>query len=61
MEKDVMKALKLTSVELKNVAEKLNKLTAENEKLPSLAYAGTSNIGPRCGCKGSCEGGCTSW
>lgn len=56
-----MKALKLTSVELKNVAEKLNKLTAENEKLPSLAYAGTSNIGPRCGCKGSCEGGCTSW
>ena len=61
MKKDVMKALKLTSVDLKYVAEKLNKLTVANEKLPSLAYAGTTNIDPRCGCKGSCEGGCTSW
>ncbi len=61
MKKDVMEALKLTSVDLKNVAEKLSKLKVANEKLPDLAYAGTTNIGPRCGCKGSCEGGCTSW
>lgn len=61
MVKDTAKVLKLSSADLKNIAEKLHKLTVANEKLPSLAYAGATNMGSRCGCKGSCDGGCTSW
>ena len=61
MKNDVMNALKLTSADLESITEKLHTLTAANAKVPSLAYAGATSKESRCGCKGSCDGGCTSW
>lgn len=57
---DVMKDVKLTSNALDSITERLQKLVASNENVSILAYAGVVGKGP-CGCKGSCEGGCTSW
>ena len=61
MKKDVMQSLKLTSADLKSITQKLLNLTAKDAKVPTLAYAGAVSKGPGCGCKGSCDGGCTSW
>ena len=61
MKKDVMKSLKLTATELENITNRLHGLVNSNSKVPALAYASASSSGPRCGCKGSCDGGCTSW
>lgn len=57
---DVMKAAKLTSSALDSISERLHTLSAANENVSTRAYAGVVGKGP-CGCKGSCEGGCTSW
>ena len=60
VKKDVTKALKLTSDVCESITERLQNLVATNENISTLAYAGVVGQGP-CGCKGSCEGGCTSW
>lgn len=60
MKNEVMNAVKLTSNALEGIATRLQNLTAANENVSTLAYAGVVGSGP-CGCKGSCEGGCTSW
>ncbi len=57
---DTMKAVKLTSNALDSITERLKQLASIDENVPTLAYVGVAGKGP-CGCKGSCEGGCTSW
>lgn len=57
---DFMRVFKLTSDEIENITTRLQNLVVANENIPVLAYAGVVSEGP-CGCKGSCEGGCTSW
>lgn len=61
MKKDAMELLKLNANDLEGVAQRLHVLELENSKIANLAYADSVSNGPRCGCKGSCEGGCTSW
>ena len=57
---DTMKTVKLSSNALSSIKERLQSLTSTNAQVSTLAYAGVVGKGP-CGCKGSCEGGCTSW
>lgn len=61
MKKNVMNSLKLSPTELKNISKRLHDLVNSNTEVSILAYASANNNGPRCGCKGSCDGGCTSW
>lgn len=63
-----MNAIRLTSVDLNKINEKLQKLVTGNTQMPELAYATNTNTniqfacrGCDGGCKGSCSGGCTSW
>lgn len=58
--KDIMEVLKLKTEELEGLTNRLSELTVVNAEMPSLAYAGHED-NRRCGCKGSCDGGCTSW
>ena len=52
--------LKLTSIAIESITERLNKLVTANGDIATLAYAGEVEVG-FCGCKGGCDGGCTSW
>ena len=61
MKNDVMKNLKLPSGALDAIAKRLQELVLVNANVTTLAYSGMVSSGPRCGCKGSCDGGCTSW
>ena len=60
MKKDVEMSLKLSTSELDTLTSRLDDLTAADTCIHERAYAGVTMSGP-CGCKGSCEGGCTSW
>jgi hypothetical protein len=61
-ENEVMKTVKLTSTSLESIAQRLQELVATDANVPALAYAGVMDMGrDGCGCKGGCDGGCTSW
>jgi len=63
MKSEAMKDLKLTSTSLDTIAKRLQELVLTNSSIPELAYAGvyTRRDEYGCGCKGTCDGGCTSW
>lgn len=56
-----MVSIQLTSNEMKDITLRLEELTSKDTGLSSSAYSEMENSDRRCGCKGSCEGGCTSW
>lgn len=56
----MMNAIKLNSVDLDKISEKLQQLVAKNANVSELAYAGNMNAVARCSCEKGCEG-CTSW
>lgn len=60
MKQDVTRAIKLTAADLEYISDRLRSIAFGNKEISSLAYQGVISNGP-CGCKGSCEGGCTSW
>lgn len=57
---EMMNAIKLNSVDLDKISEKLQQLVAKNANVSELAYAGNMNAVARCSCEKGCEG-CTSW
>mgnify|MGYP006057528955 CR=1 FL=1 len=56
-----MADVKLTSIALEKVADRLKELSEANAYISTMAYAGEVNSVSGCGCKNGCEGGCTSW
>ena len=62
MESDATSILRLPSTLLDAISMRLQELASINADVPALAYSGTVDRGPNgCGCKGGCDGGCTSW
>ena len=57
---NISQNLKLNSNELEDLSQRLSLLTDLEPQISETAYKGIISSGP-CGCKGSCEGGCTSW
>lgn len=55
-----MNNLKLDSIRLETIASRLEALSKENHEISSEAYKSLAHMS-RCGCKSTCDGGCTSW
>lgn len=61
MDTNILGTVKLESSVVESIVEKLRSLTEHNSTLPQKAYAEHRGGRDECGCKGSCDGGCTSW